>query len=204
MEILSDSIINAEKLLIFALRIGCLAKTSLSLAAENETWHIQMRDTLIRISKTLMRLNVLLFYCFHPQNVFFCSSFLWNILYLNNKNYSWGYELAWNQKGWFCEHGKFIGYILRLVNFNTALEEYKVRYPDGMSDCITKNCFFSVRIIHFLFLNFPGSNCSRFLFFTSFSLAVLIKFVLTKQKLILAKTVFKENFSILVFEGKFN
>ena len=70
MEILSDSIINAEKLLIFALRIGCLAKTSLSLAAENETWHIQMRDTLIRISKTLMRLNVLLFYCFQPQNVF--------------------------------------------------------------------------------------------------------------------------------------
>ena len=151
-----------------------------------------------------MRLNVLLFYCFHPQNVFFCSSFLWNILYLNNKNYSWGYELAWNQKGRFCEHGKFIGDILRLINFNTALEEYKVRYPDGKSDCITKNCFFSVRVIHFLFLNFPGSNCSRFLFFTSFSLAVLIKFVLTKQKLILVKTVFKENFDISVFEGKFN
>ena len=204
MNILSDSIINAEKLLVFALRIGCLAKSSLSLIAKNETLHIQMPDTLIRISKTLMRLNVLLFYCFHPQNVFFCSSFLWNILYLNNKNYSWGYELAWNQKGWFCEHGKFIGYILRLVNFNTALEEYKVRYPDGKSDCITKNCFFSVRVIHFLFLNFPGSNCSRFLFFTSFSLAVLIKFVLTKQKLILVKTVFKENFDISVFEGKFN
>ena len=151
-----------------------------------------------------MRLNVLLFYCFHPQNVFFCSSFLWNILYLNNKNYSWGYELAWNQKGRFCEHGTFIGDILRLINFNTALEEYKVRYPDGKSDCITKNCFFSVRVIHFLFLNFPGSNCSRFLFFTSFSLAVLIKFVFTKQKLILAKTVFKENFNISVFEGKFN
>ena len=104
----------------------------------------------------------------------------------------------------FYDHGKFIGDILRLVNFNTALEEYKVRYPDGKSDCITKNCFFSVRVIHFLFLNFPGSNCSRFLFFTSFSLAVLIKFVLTKQKLILAKTVFKENFNISVFEGKFN
>ena len=93
-------------------------------------------------------------------------------------------ELAWNQKGRFCEHGKFIGDILRLVNFNTALEEYKVRYPDGKSDCITKNCFFSVRVIHFLFLNFPGSNSSSFLFFTSFSLAVFIKFVLTKQKLI--------------------
>ena len=113
-------------------------------------------------------------------------------------------ELAWNQKGRFCEHGKFIGDILRLVNFNIALEEYKVRYPDGKSDCITKNCFISVRVIHFLFLNFPGSNCSRFLFFTSFSLAVLIKFVLTKQKLILAKTVFKENFNVSVFEGKFN
>ena len=184
MNTLSDSIINAEKLLVCALRIGCLAKSSLSLIAKNGTWHIQMPDTLIRISKTLMRLNVLLFYCFHPQNVFFCSSFLWNILYLNNKNYSWGYELAWNQKGRFCEHGKFIGDILRLVNFNIALEEYKVRYPDGKSDCITKNCFFSVRVIHFLFLNFPGSNSSSFLFFTSFSLAVFIKFVLTKQKLI--------------------
>ena len=108
-------------------------------------------------------------------------------------------ELAWNQKGSFCEHGKLIGDILRLVNFNIAL-----RYPDGKSDCITKNCFFSVRVIDFLFLNFPGSNCSRFLFFTSFSLAVLIKFVLTKQELILAKIVFNENFNISVFERKFN
>ena len=82
------------------------------------------------------------FMVFSLKMFLFCSSFLWNILYLLTAKITPEVnKLALHQNERFCDNERFIVNILRF----TALKEYKVRYSDRSSEYITKDSFLMPR-----------------------------------------------------------
>ena len=69
--------------------------------------------------------------------------------------------------------------------FNSTLEEYRVIYPKGTPDYITKDNFDNVHVIPLKVLSSHSMFIISFYFITDFSLVVFMKFVLIRKSVLL-------------------